>query len=276
MTATRAPPSTGIRARSRTRSRTPRSSRPPIGIIQPGAGRRQPMHVRMVAVLERAAAAAGPARPRTRSSFRHNRPAATSSANVVLPTPAGPVTSTPWGIPPRSIASAATTAAGWPRVRNPGVGSGGGLGLAPRRPALRGCGFGRSSGSAAAESTDAGSSAAAVAVGRVRLVVVRVVDAALRVPRVLGAAAAPASGATSSVDALRVRLRVAFGAGVASAVASAAPLSPSGAVRRVRPRRAGAASSTASTAGPASAPAPIRADSVRGSVGAGRRGSARP
>ncbi len=35
MTATRAPPSTGIRARSRTRSRTPRSSRPPIGITAP-------------------------------------------------------------------------------------------------------------------------------------------------------------------------------------------------------------------------------------------------
>ena len=65
----------------------------------------------MVAVLERATATAGPAGSQPGSSFRHSSPAATSTANVVLPTPPGPLTRTPWGMPPRSMASAAATGA---------------------------------------------------------------------------------------------------------------------------------------------------------------------
>ena len=107
---------------------------------------RQPRHVRH-------GRAAG-------SSFRQSRPAARSSASVVLPTPGGPARSSACGMPEASIAVTAATAAGWPRVRNPrgpwlgavtaSAGavpsvvdrrSGGGLGLPAGRPALRGRGL---------------------------------------------------------------------------------------------------------------------------------------
>ena len=93
----------------------------------------------MVAVLQRAAAATRPARPEHRDPRSGTAaPAAMSSANVVLPTPPGPVTRSAVRHPAaqhrqrggdrRRLAARAEAA----RSR-----SGGGLGLAARRPALR-------------------------------------------------------------------------------------------------------------------------------------------
>ena len=51
----------------------------------------------------------------------HRRPAARSSARVVLPTPSGPARSTACGAGPRTIAATAASAAAWPRVRAPSI-----------------------------------------------------------------------------------------------------------------------------------------------------------
>src|SRR5262249_46255021 len=60
--------------------------------------------------------------------------AARSSASVVLPTPSGPTNRTAWGTAPRTIASTAARAAGWPRVRAPSTVRSGGLGRGRRLP----------------------------------------------------------------------------------------------------------------------------------------------
>ena len=118
--ATRAPPSTGRSARSRTRSRTPRSSRPPIGITLPGPGRHEPVHVRVVAVLERPAPPAGSARMvrRVRRATQQpsrpcHRPAWPCRRRVARRAAARAACRR------ASIALTAVTAAGWPRVRKP-------------------------------------------------------------------------------------------------------------------------------------------------------------
>ena len=74
---------------------------------------------------------------RTGSGSRHRSAAAMSFASVLLPAPVGPVSSSACGMPPRSIARAAATAAGWPRVRKPSAGcaTSARVGSAVRRPA---------------------------------------------------------------------------------------------------------------------------------------------
>ena len=66
------------------------------------------------------------------SAAVHRRPAAISSARVVLPTPAGPAQQDRVGGAPRTMASIAASAGPWPRVRAPSTSGSGGGGLARR------------------------------------------------------------------------------------------------------------------------------------------------
>ncbi len=113
MIATRGPPSTGMRASSEMRSRTPRQREPgpPITTWRPGptgSRRWRSGWVRWSTSRQARHARHG----RVDTSAVHMRPAARSSASVVLPTPSGPTMSTACGTGPRIIAATAAVAAG--------------------------------------------------------------------------------------------------------------------------------------------------------------------
>ena len=116
--ATRAPPSTGSSARSRTRSRTPRSSRPPIGMTRPAPGRAEAVHVGVVAVLERPGTPALAARPNRRSSARHSSAGGDVLGQRALADAGRTGQQDRVRHPARQHRATAATAAGWPRVRN--------------------------------------------------------------------------------------------------------------------------------------------------------------
>ena len=203
-----------------TRSRTPRSSRPPIGIVQPGAVGLEPVEVRMVAVLDGAATPARAARPRRPgrdpgTAARRRCRGRASSCRRPAARRAAPRAGMPAGASPATAA----IAAGWPRVTKrstPGNGrppgrAGRSAGQAVRRispPARPSCASCGASGAVASPS------------------------------------AAGASGVAASAAAF-VRLRVAvargFGAGFAAGVATAS-LAPA-AVTAADPSSAGAQSS---------------------------------
>ena len=138
MMATRAPPSTGMRASSAMSSRTPGylASGPPITTWRPGpVGPRRcrsgwPLfsiirhdrHVRQ---------------GRSAGGAVHSRPAARSRARVVFPTPSGPVKRTACGTGPRTIAAIAPSAPAWPRVLAPSIET---IRPAPSTPPCESCG----------------------------------------------------------------------------------------------------------------------------------------
>ena len=93
-------------------------TRPTDHDLPAGPGRLESVHVGMAAVLDEPARAAR-RHGRIDTSAVHRRPAARSSASVVLPTPSGPTTRTAWGTGPRIIAATTATAAGWPLRAEP-------------------------------------------------------------------------------------------------------------------------------------------------------------
>ncbi len=118
--ATRAPPSTGRKASRWRRSRTPGgffgSSGSPMTTWPPAPS--GPSRCRsgwFPVATSRQARQARQGRSE-RSGAMHRRPAARSSARVVLPTEAGPTRRTACGARPATIRATAPSATGWPRV----------------------------------------------------------------------------------------------------------------------------------------------------------------